>query len=79
MKRQAKNPKENEKKKPNNKELPSSIIKSPNTREPSLIVNEEEKFDFNSNHIKENLIFAKPSEIFPEWPSEEELKVTIYK
>lgn len=77
MKKQEKNPKDKEdKKKQNNKEAPL-IIKTPNMREPIPIVKQDEILNFNSNQIKENLIFAKPCEIFPEWPNEEELKVKI--
>jgi hypothetical protein len=75
MKKQEKNTKEkDDKKKLNNKDA-STIIKNQNTREPIPLIKDDDNFDFNSNHIKENLIFAKPYGIFPEWPSEQELKV----
>jgi len=75
MKKQAKNAKDKtDNKKQNNKDN-QSLIKNPNAREIIPIIKEDDIFDFESNKIKENLIFAKPCEIFPEWPSEEELKV----
>lgn len=75
MKKQEKNAKDkDDKKKPNIKDT-ASILKTPNNREIIPIVKEDEILDFNSNYIKESLIFAKPYDIFPEWPNEQELKV----
>jgi len=75
MKKQHKNAKDkDDKKKINNKDN-NPLNRNPNTREHISIINESEILNFESNKIKENLIFAKPCEIFSEWPSEDELKV----
>lgn len=55
--------------------LPATSPYLKNIRETFLI----KANDFSSheiNEIKENLILAKPFELFPEWPPEEELKVS---
>ncbi len=75
MKKQIKNVKDKNENKKNIIKENSDLIKNVNSRVSVPIIKDDDIFDFESKNIKEKLIFSKPCEIFPEWPSEEELKV----
>lgn len=83
MKKHAKNAKDKTDKDNYKKNLQfkdnQNILKNANQRLAYPIYEEIEDYTFDSLQERENLIFSKPKEIFPEWPNEEELIVIIIK